>query len=202
MAITFWYDFSSTYSFLAALQLSAAAREADVDVTWQPFLLGPIFMEAGYGGSPNLMAPAKAAYMWRDVARRAGAIGEPFVTPSPFPQKSVAAGRAALALPADERIAFSVAAFRQVFQEGRDIALPQTLADAARAAGLDPERVTAGAADPDAKAALFEAVDEAKARGIFGAPTFVADDGELFWGSDRMGDALDHARAIAGARDG
>lgn len=190
MALTFWYDFSSSYSFLAALRMDAAAADVGINVVWQPFLLGPIFMDAGYGGSPNLIAPAKAEYMWRDIGRRAAARGEAFVRPEVFPQKSVAAGRAALALGQDERRLFSVAVFRQTFQKGRDIADAAVLREAALDAGLDPERVAEGASNPEAKAALFAAVEEAKALGVFGAPTFVTTDREVFWGDDRLGDAL------------
>lgn len=188
--LTFWYDFTSSYSYLAAMRMAGAARAANVTVTWQPFLLGPIFAEAGYATSPNLVAPAKANYMWRDIGRRAAQYGLAFVVPEVFPQKSVAAGRVALALSDADRPAFTAALFTELFGRGRDIAELPVIADAARAAGLDGEAVAAGAADPAAKAALFEAVERAKALGIFGAPTFVTSDGELFWGHDRLADAL------------
>jgi 2-hydroxychromene-2-carboxylate isomerase len=188
--LTFWYDFSSSYSYLAAMRIEAEAAAAGIAVAWRPFLLGPIFAEAGYGGSPNLMSRAKAAYMWGDIARRAAHRGLPFVVPSPFPQKSVAAGRAALALAASERPDFSRAVFRETFARGRDIADLAVVADAATAARLDAAQVVASTSDPAAKAALFAAVDEAKGLGIFGAPTFVTSDGTLFWGDDRLADAL------------
>lgn len=190
MALTFWFDFSSSYSFLAAMRVEEAARAAGVPVLWQPFLLGPIFAEAGYRGSPNVAFPPKAAYMWRDIARRAAARGLPFTKPEPFPQRSVGPARAALSLAPSERPAFCRAVFLETFGRGRDMAAPEVLADAARAAGLDPARIAAGAADGDAKAALFEAVDEAKRLGLFGAPSFVTSDGEVFWGDDRLEDAL------------
>jgi 2-hydroxychromene-2-carboxylate isomerase len=188
--LSFWYDFSSSYSYLAAMRIEERAAAADVAVAWTPFLLGPIFADAGYGGSPNLMSPAKARYMWDDIARRARHRGLPFVRPEVFPQRSVAAGRAALALPDAARPAFSRAVFRQTFVYGRDIAEPAALCAAAEEAGLDGEAVLASASDPDAKAKLFAAVDMAKARGIFGAPSFIASDGALFWGDDRLDDAL------------
>lgn len=190
MALTFWYDFSSSYSYLAAMRMEEAAAKAAIPVTWQPFLLGPIFMEAGYGGSPNLMSQAKASYMWHDIKRRATHRGLPFVAPEVFPQRSVLAGRAALALAPADRPAFTRAVFSETFANGRDIADRAVIADAATAAGFDRAQVLQGAGTPDAKAALFAAVDKAKALGIFGAPTFVTADGELFWGDDRMADAF------------
>lgn len=190
MALTFWYDFSSSYSYLTAMRIEAAAANARLEVIWQPFLLGPIFMEAGYGGSPNLMSPSKAAYMWADLARRSAHRGHPFVKPDVFPQRSILAARVTLCLPQHQRAAFSRAVFSKAFAEGRDIAVPDVVAEAASEAGLDPEALLQAATDPNIKAALFAAVEGAKSLGIFGAPTFVTTDGVLFWGDDRLEDAL------------
>ena len=41
--LTFWYEFASSYSYLSAVRIDAAAQAAGVEVVWQPFLLGPIF---------------------------------------------------------------------------------------------------------------------------------------------------------------
>ncbi len=190
MALTFWYDFSSSYSYLAALRVEALAADEGVEVIWQPFLLGPIFADAGYGGSPNLMLATKAEYMWRDIARRAAHRGHSFAKPSDFPQKSVLAARAALAVDAASRPAFSRAVFAEIFANGRDISEGETIKEAALAAGLSPATVLEQAAAPPVKEALFAAVDEAKRLGIFGAPSFVTSDGSLFWGDDRLADAL------------
>lgn len=190
MALRFFYDFSSSYSYLSVMRIEELAAAAGVPVEWQPFLLGPIFADAGLEGTPNLSSEAKGGFMWRDIGRRAAHRGLPFVQPTPFPQRSVAAGRAALALREAERPAFTRAVFTCQFGEGRDIAQPETLAQAARAARLDPEMVVAGTQDAAAKAALFKGVEDAKSAGVFGAPTFVTSDGERFWGDAQLADAL------------
>lgn len=195
MALTFFYDFASSYSHLSVLRMDAV--RGDVEVSWRPFLLGPIFAAAGLGATPNLSSAAKAAHMWRDLSRRSAVYGlPPFVTPAAFPQRSVAAARAALALPEAVRPAFTRAAFVAQFCDGRNIADPRTLEDAATSAGLDPAAVAAGAASPEAKAALFATTAAAEAAGVFGAPSFVAADGELFWGDDRLEDALAWERRL------
>jgi len=190
MALTFWFDFSSSYSYLAAMRIEEVAERARIGVVWQPFLLGPIFQEAGYGGSPNLMAPAKADYMWTDIARRAAHRGHPFVKPAVFPQKSVLAARAALALDSRERPAFCRAVFAMAFGRGANIAESAVVAEAASQAGHDADALLERARSPEVKAALFSAGDEAKALKLFGAPSFVTSDGALFWGDDRLEDAL------------
>jgi 2-hydroxychromene-2-carboxylate isomerase len=57
--LTFWYEFASTYSYLAAMRIDAAAQAAGVDVAGQPFLLGPIFKAQGWTTSPFNIYPAK-----------------------------------------------------------------------------------------------------------------------------------------------
>lgn len=196
MGLTFFYDFASSYSYLAVMRMEAAARAAGVNVAWSPFLLGPVFAELGVGPSPNLASPQRARYMWRDIARRAAQRGLAFAPPDPFPQRSVAAGRAALALAEPERPAFSRAVFAAQFVDRKDIGAAETLRMAAVAAGLDPARVAAGAASPEAKSALFATTAAAQAAGVFGAPTFVTADGEMFWGDDRLDDALEWAASV------
>jgi 2-hydroxychromene-2-carboxylate isomerase len=52
------------------------------------------------------------------------------------------------------------------------------------------ERRLARAVLPETKARLAEQVDEAIATGIFGAPSFMVGD-ELFWGNDRLEQAIE-----------
>ena len=70
---------------------------------------------------------------------------------------------------------------------------PLSIRAAARRAGLDPlETLSAMTSDP-VKEQLREETAIAAGLGIFGAPSFVTEDGELFWGNDRFEDALDWA---------
>jgi 2-hydroxychromene-2-carboxylate isomerase len=94
--LTFWYEFASTYSYLAAMRIDAAADAAGVEVAWQPFLLGPIFKAQGWTTSPFNIYPAKGRYMIRDVARIAAARGLPFRMPDPFPANTLKAARLAI----------------------------------------------------------------------------------------------------------
>ncbi len=194
MAIRFFYDFSSSYSYLAAMRMEDLARADGIELEWTPFLLGPIFTEAGLGGTPNMSSEAKGSFMWEDLARRAAHRGLPFVKPDVFPQRSVAAGRAALSLEGAERSAFTRAVFHCEWGKGMDIGQPETLTEAAAAAGLDPERVADGAKSDAAKAGLFANVEAAKAAGVFGAPTFITGDGTRFWGDAQLRDALSWER--------
>lgn len=192
--LEFWFEFASTYSYITAMRIEAAAADAGVAVVWRPFLLGPIFGAQGWTSSPFNLYPVKGAYMWRDVGRLAEAQGLVFQQPDPFPQNSLHAARiATAALAHPEGPAFCKAVYHAEFAEGRNIAEPSVLADCLTRAGL-PSSLGEAATDPAVKDALKGAVSEAQDLGIFGAPSFISK-GELFWGDDRLEMALAHAKA-------
>ena len=86
-AAEFWYEFASTYSYPAAMRAASLARARAVELTWRPFLLGPILAANGWRNSPFNIYPAKGRYMWRDMDRiceRARAAAE---APGAFPAK-------------------------------------------------------------------------------------------------------------------
>jgi 2-hydroxychromene-2-carboxylate isomerase len=193
--VEFWYEFASTYSYLSAMRIMRQADAAGVAIRWRPFLLGPIFAAQGWTTSPFNLFPAKGRYMWRDMEREAEALGLPCRQPNPFPQNSLLPARVALVgLNAGWGPAFSQAVYRAEFGEGRSIADPEVIAGILLNLGLDPASVLSAAQDDANKARLRAQCDEARERGIFGAPTFITGDGEMFWGNDRLERALRWAR--------
>ena len=195
--VDFWFDFASTYSYPAMMRIEAAAQTAGVGVRLRPFLLGPIFKAQGWTTSPFSIYPAKGANMWRDLERLCGDLGIPFRRPEPFPQNSLLAARVALVGLADRwGNDFCRAVFRAEFGEGRDIADTAVLGNILAALAVDPRAALAAAQSDAVKAKLRSETEAAQALGIFGAPSFVTPDGELFWGNDRL------VRALAWTRDG
>lgn len=193
--VDFWFEFASTYSYVAAERVDPLAAERGLGVRWRPFLLGPIFRAQGYATTPFLVHEAKGRYMWRDVARTCERLGLPFVRPARFPLNGLLAARIALALPPDAVGPFCRAAFRQAFCEGRDIADEALLAETLRSVDVELEPALAAARTDLVKHALRRQTETAAALGLFGAPTVVTADGELFWGNDRLDEALDWAAA-------
>ncbi len=193
--LDFWYEFASPYSFLSALRVEELAEAADVKLRWRPFLLGPIFAKQGWTTSPFNLYPSKGRYMWRDIERQTARLGIRLVRPDPFPQNSLVAARVALAgREAGWMPAFSKALFRAAFCEGRNIAEESVLASALREAGAEPNQALPAARGEEVKGRLKAETELARSLGIFGAPTFVTGDGELFWGDDRLEEALEWAR--------
>jgi 2-hydroxychromene-2-carboxylate isomerase len=193
--LTFWYEFASTYSWLAAERIEVIA--AGVELAWRPFLLGPIFAAQGWTTSPFNLYPAKGRNMWRDLERQCAHLGLPkALRPDPFPQNGLLAARVATALAQPLRPRFSRAVYRAQFTENRSIADRAVLAAALREAGAE-EAALAAADAPDTKAALRQATEEAQSLGVYGAPSFTTPAGELFWGNDRIEQAIAWAKREA-----
>jgi 2-hydroxychromene-2-carboxylate isomerase len=192
--ITFWFEFASTYSYPAAMRIDRVAAAKGVLVEWRPMLLGPIFAQQGWKDSPFNLYPVKGQYMVRDLERICGALDLPFKLPKPFPQNSLLCARIATALEGAPRQKFAQAVYQMEFGEGRSIDDPLAAAEALRRAGLEAALLEKAQED-GVKNALRAATEEAQAAGVFGAPAFVTADGELFWGNDRLEQALDWAVA-------
>jgi 2-hydroxychromene-2-carboxylate isomerase len=193
--LDFWFDFASTYSYVTAMRISPLAEAHGVTIGWRPFLLGPIFKAQGWDNSPFNLYPIKGRYMWRDLARICDALDLPLVQPALFPQNSVTAARVALVgLAEGWGENFCRAIFRAEFGEGRAIGEAATLVGVLAALGLEGEAVLEQAKAEPIKAALRTQTEQAQRLGIFGAPSFLTADGELFWGNDRLEAALNWAK--------
>jgi 2-hydroxychromene-2-carboxylate isomerase len=190
-ALDFWFDFASTYSYPAAMRLKPLASQAGVAVRFRPFLLGPIFKAQGWDTSPFNLYPAKGSHMWRDLERLCADLALPFRRPEPFPQNSLLAARVALVgLDHTWGEDFCRAAYRAQFADGRRIDDPATIADVLTGLGVEPRLALETALSDGNKLRLRQQTEEAQRLGLFGAPSFVTSGGELFWGNDRLEQAL------------
>src|SRR5258705_13004974 len=144
--LDFWFDFASTYSYLAAMRIGPLAEEASVRVRFRPFLLGAIFQAQGWTTSPFNLYPAKGRNMWRDLERSCADLRLPFRRPDPFPQNSLLAARVALvALDQAWGEEFCRTLFRAEFAHGRRIDDAGVLADGLAALDVVSDPVLAAA---------------------------------------------------------
>lgn len=188
--IEFWYDFASTYSYLSVMRITALAQVHDIRIEWRPFLLGAIFARQGWSTSPFNLYPAKGRNMMRDLERLAQERGLGFRMPDPFPQNSLLAARVGTVGVEEGWIAdFTRGVFQAEFATGAQISDPQVLAGVLEDIHLDAKRILAAAQSSETKDALRRRTDEAIAKDIYGAPSFVVGQ-ELFWGDDRLEQAL------------
>jgi 2-hydroxychromene-2-carboxylate isomerase len=190
---TFYYDFSSPYSYLAAERISGLFAEAELEQPeWQPISFGHLLRTTGrrpWSLPPDGPDPDHLA----EVQRRADERGLPEVVyPEGWPMDNYSLNPVRAAIYAKESgrvVSFSLACFRQVFAAGRDMSDLDNVLVAAAACELHPNAVTKGIETQSVKDKLRAATDEAIARGVEGIPT-VAVGGQLFWGDDRLEEAV------------
>ena len=187
--IDFWFSIGSTYSYLSVARLAEVERATGIAFRWRPFSVRRIMIEMD--NVPFRTKPVKAAYMWRDIERRAARYGLPVRVPAPYPlQHPDVANRVAVLAAAEGWVAdYARVTYRRWFQDGFGPSTDPNLGDSLRELGQDPERVLALSGGREIGAAYEAAIAEARSLGIFGSPTFVVD-GELFWGDDRLDDAI------------
>jgi 2-hydroxychromene-2-carboxylate isomerase len=193
--LDFWFEYGSTYTYLTVARLHATASRHGVEVRWRPFLLAPIMIEQGMAQGPFLPYPQKLRYMWRDLERRAAAHGLPYRQPSHYPPNTLLTARVGM-LAASQGWCrqFTERSFALHWTEDIAIGSDENLSAALTSLGKDAAAMLAQAQGAANKEALRAATEEARTLGIFGSPAYVTR-GELFWGDDRLDDALAWATA-------
>lgn len=189
--LEFFYEFASTYSYLSAIRIAELGARAGVEIVWRPFLLGPIFASQGWTTSPFNIYPAKGRYMVRDIERIAAGRGRAFVMPDTFPANGLAAARIALCGEAAGWIGgFTRGVYEAQFERRADISDVNVLSDILTSMNLDAESTIEQSRSTTIKDRLRAQSQRAVDLGLFGAPSFVTPGGELFWGDDRLEQAL------------
>jgi len=189
---TFYFDLGSPYAYLTAERVSGLFTDAELEQPeWQPILLGGLFQRFGRDSWGN--GPEREEGI-AEVERRAREYGlAPLAWPEPWPGDMLFAMRVAtFAKQTGRTVSFALAAFRQQFAAGRDLSEHDNVLIAAAACELHPNAVGKAAGTQTVKDALRSATDEAAARGVLGVPSIVVGD-EVFWGDDRLDEAVEVA---------
>jgi 2-hydroxychromene-2-carboxylate isomerase len=187
--LEFFYFFGSAYAFLSVLRIRGLADAAGVEVRWRPFNVRPLMQENNVALRSETR---KVKYMWRDVERRAAAHGLPFTKPPIWPTDPELLHNKVGALAAEEGWAepFTTESFRAWFMDGQALGSEACLETILAKLGKDVRQVLADARS-ERVAERFEAsTEDARRHGVFGSPSFVAGDGEMFWGDDRLEEAI------------
>jgi 2-hydroxychromene-2-carboxylate isomerase len=194
--LTFYFDIGSAYAYLAAERMDALLPEP---VVWQPVLLGGLFKLTGRSSWALGDYRRRQAGM-AEIERRARSYGlAPMRWPDPWPTDYLTAMRAVTyAFTVKRGREVTMRMFRNAFQRGREMRRHAEVLTASVEAGLGREEVERAIQDPAIKQRLREATDAAYELGVFGVPTFAAG-GELFWGDDRLEDAVACRRTATAA---
>jgi 2-hydroxychromene-2-carboxylate isomerase len=186
--IDFWFSIGSMYTYLSVMRLDRFEEMADVSFRFRPFNVRAIMIEMDNRPGSK---PLKLEYMWRDIERRAVGQMCGFPKRPPYPLKNFdLANRIAVVAAREDWCAdYARATYSRWFGLGEEAGSEPNVSASLKEVGQDPARVIALAQSDEIGHAYDAATAEAKGLGIFGAPSFVTC-GELFWGDDRLEDAV------------
>jgi len=193
--VTFYFDFSSPYGFIASRLVERLTAVEGVELSWRPFLLGEVYKR--YGSSPRLQ-PLKFAYEMSDCLRTAAYRGiQDMRIPREFPSSPVVPSRLFYILAhRGEGVAVEYAkeVYTRYFATApSDHDLKSIAVDVLREGFPDAEVLLAEEQTEPVKQMLRERTDDAIQAGVFGSPFFICDD-MPFWGSDRIDQLEAHLR--------
>lgn len=192
-SLDFYFFIGSTYSYLSVNRAAALAQARGVTLRWRPFSVRTLMREQK--NVPFADKPVKQRYMWRDLERRAARFGIPFDGAPPYPIDADERANRVATLAAREGWCpvFTQAVFRAWFLGKQDPGEPGALRAILEGLGQDADRCLAMADGEAVRGDYAAQTDRARELGIFGSPTFVHGT-EVFWGDDRLEDALDWAQ--------
>lgn len=192
--IQFWFSIGSTYTYLTVARLNDVETRTGLRFEWRPFSVRAIMIEQN--NIPFTTKPVKSGYMWRDIERRAALYGLPAKVPAPYPLKAFDLANRVAVVGAQEGWCpdYVRATYRRWFVDGLEAGGDPNLTESLQEIGQDPSRVVGLATSAEVGDAYDAATDQARKLNIFGSPTFVTR-GEVFWGDDRLDDAIAWHRA-------
>ena len=186
--IDFWFSIGSIYTYLSVMRLSDVAAAHGVEFRWRPFSIRTLMIEMD---NRPMKVPQKLTYMWHDMARRAETYGLPYRDRPSYPLKNLDLTNRIALVGCEEGWCpnYVCAAYLRWFTEHEEPGSEAADVATLRGIGQQPESVRARAESEEIGRLYEAATDEARKLGIFGVPTFAVG-GELFWGDDRLDDAI------------
>lgn len=188
--IDYYFTVLSPFAYLAGNRLEQIAAARGATVTYKPLDLMALFARTG-GTAPRDRHPARMEYRMQELKRGQAATGLAMnVQPAHWPTNAAPASYAIIGAQAagGDVGALVQAVLRACWAEEKDIAEDAVIKSCLESAGFDPAiadtSLLAGAETYPRN------LEDAVSAGVFGSPFYVCDDGEKFWGQDRL-DQLD-----------
>ncbi|MBD1163763.1 DsbA family protein [Pelagibacterales bacterium SAG-MED11] len=192
--IDFYFSIGSTYTYLTVTRILDIEKKHQIKFNWKPFSVRVIMKEMD-----NIPFPKdkinKVNYMWRDIERRAEGYGFFAKTPVPYPlsEFDLANQIAILGLDKGWGTDYIRLTYKKWFQEGKEPAIDPSISEICKELGLKKDEIIS-----EAKSEIFEKkymsnTDSARKKKVFGSPSFIVEN-EIFWGDDRMEDAINWAK--------
>ena len=190
--IDYFFATLSPYAYLAGNRLEEIASKHNATITYKPFDLITAFGRTG-GQPPKDRHPSRQEYRAMELPRQAKKLGMPFkLQPAFWPTNGARSSYAIIAAQGEGGDVGKLCQLimHAVWVEDRDIAQDDVVRDCLAKAGFDPAIADKGllkGADTYARN-----LEEAVEKGVFGAPFYILEDGQKFWGQDRLEDLEMH----------
>ena len=188
--IDFYFSIGSTYTYLAVTRILDVEKNHQVNFNWKPFSVRVIMKEMN-----NIPFPKdklnKVNYMWRDIERRAEGYGFFAKTPVPYPlsEFDLANQIAILGLNKSWGVDYVKLTYKKWFQEGKEPAIEPSISEVCKELKLNKDEIISEAKTKLIEDKYLANTNSARENKIFGSPSFVVKN-EIFWGDDRMEDAI------------
>lgn len=185
MAIDFYFDFISSFGYLARGRLLEIAHRHGETIVYRPADIRQLRLNAGNTGPTNSAIPAKLKYMLEDARRWADLYGIELVGKLGGFDTGVFNRGVYLALGKGEADAYVEHAWNCVWRDGVDPGAPGGEAELESRMGWKSGELRAFADAPETLDRYEKEIAAASARGVFGVPTFMIGD-DMWWGNDRL----------------
>ena len=188
--IDFYFSIGSTYTYLSVTRINDVEKQHGVKFNWKPFSVRAIMKEMN-----NIPFPKdkinKVNYMWRDIERRAEGYGFFAKTPVPYPlsEFDLANQIAILGLEMGWGIDYIRLTYKKWFQEGKEPAIDPSISEICKELKLNKDEIISEAKSSRIESEYQKNTELARNNKIFGSPSFIVRN-EIFWGDDRMEDAI------------
>ena len=190
--LRFYIDYKSPYAYLAVAPAYRLAEETGVAIDWLPYVLDiPAYLgSATLDAAGKVVAQDRNAHQWRrvkysymDVRREANRVGLVIRGTRKIWDSSLAGIGLLHARRHGAFRAYNDEVFARFWKRELDIESVAALADILDRAGAPGFAVFAAG---EGRQELKAVQDEAEARGVFGVPSFLFEDGELYWGREHF----------------
>ncbi|WP_136441823.1 2-hydroxychromene-2-carboxylate isomerase [Pacificoceanicola onchidii] len=191
--IDYFFATLSPFAYLAGTRLEEIAAKHGATITYKPLDIIALFSRTG-GTPPGQRHPSRQAYRAQELPRSAKKAGIPLnLKPAHWPTNMAPSSYAIIAAQnagGGDLGKLCHGLMRCVWAEEKDIAQEDVIRACLEEAGFDPSLADSGLLEGAETYArnLEEAVD----KGVFGAPFYVVDSGQVFWGQDRLDDLDAH----------
>ncbi|SDF92696.1 MULTISPECIES: 2-hydroxychromene-2-carboxylate isomerase [Thalassobaculum] len=184
--IDYYISTSSPWSYLGSGRFMEIVKQTGATVGVHAVDFGAVFAVSGGLPLPK-RAPQRQAYRMMEMKRWRDNLGIPLVLePKAFPITTPISSLAIIAARESgaDALALSDALLTALWRDNRDTGDTEVVKTIADETGLDGAAIIEAA--PTYNDQLTADTQKAINSGVFGAPSYVLPDGEIFWGQDRI----------------